>query len=228
MKPNRGLLALFFAFVIVFSFAALLQKQKEATTSLSTNPLGAAVEKIGDARLSFDFLTFPMTLSAESVFAEKTSLSENSTRATIFSFVANNPGVQFRGICSGLGLSVGVVQFHLAILQKAGLVSYIRKGRFKRFFAAGKFTRKQMETIAMLRLSTVKNILKALLEGKHLSHHELSARVSISSQGLTWQMGRLRETGLIQETKNGLNLTYTLENACVPLVTETIALLEKQ
>jgi len=228
MKSNRGLLALFFAFVIFFSFAALLQKQKESTQSLSTNPFGTAAKKIGDSHFSFDQLTFPTSINFESALAERTSFSKNSTRATIFSFVADNPGVQFRGICSGLGLSVGVVQFHLAVLQKAGLVSYIRKGRFKRFFAAGKFTRKQMETIATLRLSTVKNILKALLEEKRLSHHDLSARVSISSQGLSWQMSRLRETGLIQETKNGLNVTYTVENRCVPLVTETIALLEKQ
>ncbi|MBZ5529387.1 MAG: winged helix-turn-helix transcriptional regulator [Acidobacteriia bacterium] len=221
MKLNRAIIALTLAFVLAFSFAALLQKQKEFDAASKTNALTLFTTQ-------YSTLTFPSAINLAVPLAEKPPLPDNLTRNAILDFVSANPGVQFRAICSGLGLSVGVVQFHLAVLQKAGFVSYIRKGKFKRFFAAGKFTRKQMETIATLRLSTVKNILKALLEGKRLSHHELSARVSISSQGLTWQMSRLRETGLIQETKNGLNVAYTLENACVPLVTETIALLEKQ
>jgi hypothetical protein len=61
------------------------------------------------------------------------------------------------------------------------------------------------------------NIFKALLEGKRLSHHELAMHVSISSQGLTWQMNRLRETGLIAETRNGLTVTYACSKPLCPL-----------
>jgi predicted transcriptional regulator len=83
-----------------------------------------------------------------------------------------------------------------------------------------------METIATVKLNTVRNILKALLEGKRVSHHELAVQVSISSQGLTWQMNRLRETGLIRENRNGLNVTYAIGQTYVPLVTQAIAITE--
>jgi predicted transcriptional regulator len=208
MKLNRTLAALVLTFVLVLSFAALLQQQKD-TLAFSAN-----------------LLTFPVAFNVGSAFSEKPAFSENFTRTMVLNFVKDNPGVQFRGICSGLGLSVGVVQFHLAVLQKTGLVSFIRKGRYKRFFAAGKFSRKEMGTIAELRLSTVKNILKALLEGKRVSHHDLAVQVSISSQGLTWQMNRLRETGLIQETRTGLSVTYMLEQTSVPTITEALTLLK--
>jgi hypothetical protein len=39
-------------------------------------------------------------------------------------------------------------------------------------------------------------------------------------------MIRLTETGLVEETRSGLNVSYSLKRTCAELVTETIALLE--
>lgn len=226
MKLNRNLLVLSLVFVLVVSFAGLLQKQKEVDTAFQLNTQPVLFEKTNFKLSPYSTLTFPVTLNFASTVAERAPLPDNTTRTAIYNFISANPGVQFRAICSGLCLSIGVVQFHLAILQKAGFISTIRKGKYKRFFAAGKFTLKQMETIATLRLNTVKNILKALLEGKRVSHRELAAQLCISSQGLTWQMNRLRETGIIQENRNSLNVTYTIEKTHVPVVTQAMTLLE--
>lgn len=235
MKLNRSLLALSLAFVMVFSLAGLLQKQKDADSAFQVSAQTALTEKTHAKTLYcaltyppplYNALTFPLTFNVEGTLAEKAPLPDNSTRTEIYNFISANPGVQFRAICSGLGLSIGVVQFHLALLQKAGLISAVHKGKYKRFFAVGKFTLKQMETIATLRLNTVKNILKMLLEGKRVPHHELAVKLSISSQGLTWQMNRLRETGIIQENRNGLSVTYSIEHTHVPLVTAAITLIE--
>jgi predicted transcriptional regulator len=83
-----------------------------------------------------------------------------------------------------------------------------------------------METIAALRLQTVRSILKVLLEGKRVSHHQLAVQVSISSQGLTWQMNRLKASGLVVETRSGLNVAYALKPNCVQLVSETASLVD--
>jgi len=225
MKLNKSLVALCLVFVIAFSFSGLLQKQIEFETAFQVNPLTAITEKANARTLHYDMLTFPVTLNFKPTLAERSPLPENSTRMEIYNFISANPGFQFRAICSGLGLSIGVVQFHLALLQKAGLISAIRKGKYKRFFAKGEFTLKQMETIATLRLSTVKSIVKSLLEGKQVPHHKLAAQLSISSQGLTWQMNRLRKTGIVQENRDGLNVTYAIEKKYVPIVTEAIIFL---
>ncbi len=221
MKLNKGLLALILAFAIVFSIAGLLQRQKDFDSAFQANAQTALTNP-----QHYTAWTFLATYNFESTFAEKAPLPDNSTRTEIYNFINANPGVQFRAICSSLGLPIGVVQFHIAILQKNGLVNAIRKGRYKRFFTSGRFSRKQMETIATLRLSTVRNILKTLLQGKRVSHHELAMHLSISSQGLTWQMNRLRQTGLIQENRKHLTVSYSLETAYIPIVTETITLIE--
>ena len=235
MKLNRGLIGLALAFVIVCSVASLVQKQKDADAAFQASTQTALAEKLNVRAMycildypspHYNILTFPMTGNIEIAISEKAPLPDNSTRTEIYSFISANPGVQFRAICGGLGLSIGVVQFHLAQLQKSGLITSLRKGRYKRFFAAGKFTRKEMETIATLRLSTVKEILKSLLHTKKLSHHELAVQLKISSQGLTWQMNRLRETGIIQENRNGLNVTYTLKQTYIPMLTVAMTLIE--
>jgi predicted transcriptional regulator len=235
LKLNRGLLGLALAFVIVFSVASLVQKQKDVDAAFQVSAHTALTEKLNVRAMycsldyplpHYNILVFPMAGNVEIAVTEKALHPDNSTRTQIYSFISANPGVQFRGICSGLGLSIGVVQFHLAQLQKSGLITSFCKGRYKRFFAAGKFTRKEMETIATLRLSTVKEILKSLLHTKRLSHHELAVQLKISSQGLTWQMNRLRETGIIQENRNGLNVTYTIETSHIPLLTAAITLIE--
>lgn len=219
MKLKSALLALLLVCLLACSFAALIQKQKDLDAFSGTTALTIFMSP-------HSLSAFSSAFSFTGAVAEKAPIPNNSTRTAILDFVNANPGVQFRAICGNLGLSVGVVQFHLAVLHKAGLIKFIRRGKYKRFFAAGRFSKRQMETIAHLRLSTVKNILRALLEGKQVSHRELAGRLSISSQGLTWQMNRLRETGLISETRNGLNVRYSLEATCVPFVADAMAIMK--
>jgi DNA-binding transcriptional ArsR family regulator len=235
VKLNKCLLALCLAFVVAFSLAGLLQRQRDADTAFLASSQTIASGKINLRAANgaldypsqrYNFLTFWAAITYQGTVAEKAPLPDNATRTEIFNFINANPGVQFRAICGGLGLSIGVVQFHLAQLQKIGLIASLRKGRYKRFFASGKFSHREMETIATVKLNTVRNILKALLEGKRVSHHELAVKVSISSQGLTWQMNRLRETGLIHENRNGLNVTYTIGQMHIPLVTHAMAITE--
>jgi predicted transcriptional regulator len=221
MPLNRGLLALILVFIIVFSLAGLLQRQKEFDNVSKINAVSAS-----NLAHQFTEWTFLETFSFERVLVTNAPLSDNVTRTQISNFINSNPGVQFRAICSSLGLSIGVVQFHITILERTGIISSIRNGKYKRFFTAHQFSRKQMETIAALRLNTVRNILKTLLQRKNITHHQLAAQLSISSQGLTWQMNRLRETGLIQENRNHFNLTYAIEKTQVSMITETLTILE--
>jgi predicted transcriptional regulator len=66
-----------------------------------------------------------------------------------------------------------------------------------------------------------------MLEGKQVSHSELSCQLAITSQGITWQMNRLRQDDIIQESKDGMRVTYSLENAYVPMLAELVTLVEQ-
>jgi DNA-binding transcriptional ArsR family regulator len=187
---KRSILAFVLASIIIVAFAALLHQQKSFTFSVTkTSPCFVQVYS-GVASLraistdQYLLLALPTSFSVDVSVAGQSPFN-NSTRTQIYNFIKDNPEIQFRGICASLSLPVGLAQYHLGVLVKAGLASFIRDGRYKRFFQSKKFSRKEMLTISLLRHKTAKRILEALLNKKQMSHGELAGEVSITSQALT-------------------------------------------
>jgi predicted transcriptional regulator len=236
LRLARALVAFFFILVIAVSFAAMIQREKNAAFLVTASK--SSSQRAISYSTAYNLLTFPtfthqlptfLTPSILDVKVAETSASvfNNSMRVEIYNFIKANPGVQFRGICNQLGLSIGLAEFHLGVLKRAGLISFIRDGRYKRFFESKKFSPKEMEIISLLRHDTTRSILKTMLEGKKISHGRLAHQLSITSQGLTWQMNRLKNEGIIQESKDGMKAIYSLDEAYAPMLTEIINLVEQ-
>jgi len=143
-------------------------------------------------------------------FVRDSNPLNQSTRVMIYEYVKDNPGTHLRGLCSALGISVGVAQYHLQFLTKAGLLCSRRYGRYRRYFESGKFDGKAMKTISLLRHGTARRIVSMLLEAQILSHKGLAAKLGISSQALTWQVNRLKGAGLIDCATKGVKTRYLL------------------
>jgi DNA-binding transcriptional ArsR family regulator len=235
MQPTlkRAVIALVLAAIVLGSFAALLQQQKGFTFSFASTPYCLVQVPSGIPSLRavttdpYCLLALPPSFSVNFNANSQAPLA-NGTRTQIYNYIEGNPGVQFRGLCSGLSLSVGLAQYHLGVLIKSGLVSFIRDGRYKRFFPAKKFSRKEMLTISLLRHKTVRKILEALLDKKQLSHGELAGEVSITSQALTWQMKRVGKAQFILQTNDGLKTIYSLDENSTPTLTRYLALVEEK
>ena len=235
MQPTlkRAIIAFVLASIIIVSFAALLHQQKSFTFSITpTSPhLVQVYSGIPSLRAvttdQYCLLALPTSFSVH-VSANSQAPFTNGTRTQIYNFVKDNPGVQFRGICAALSLPVGLAQYHLGVLVKAGLVSFIRDGRYKRFFPSKKFSKKEMLTISLLRHETAKRILEALLNRKQLSHGELAGEVSITSQALTWQMKSLKKTEFLLQATEGLKTIYSLDEVSAPLLKKYMTLVEEK
>lgn len=145
-----------------------------------------------------------------------------STRAEIYCLVQNNPGINFRGICNSLCLPVGMVQYHAGILVSAGFLSVYCDGKMQRYFEAGKYSSKQMKIISLLRHKTKGIILKIIAEKKTAEHGQLAEELSITSQGMTWQIHHLEKEGVIEEIHNGLKLTYFINETYEATVNELV------
>jgi len=99
------LISVFLLLVIIFSLVALV------------NP---KINLVQDYSGSFVHQSFIQ----EIVWGNQgSSFLNQTTRVQIYNFITNNPGINFRGICNSLTLPIGVVQYHLAVLMKSGLVS---------------------------------------------------------------------------------------------------------
>lgn len=135
-----------------------------------------------------------------------------TTRMSIYNFIEANPGTHFRAICNGLGISIGVAQYHLGVLTKTGLISFFKDGRYKRFFRARSFGIKEMQTISVMRHETADKILRMLTENQSIAHHDLASKLEISSQALSWQMKGLREMELVDSVTENMEVLYSLND----------------
>lgn len=199
MKRNKILSASLLVIVFAFSFFAV--------TYLQVNIVGSpTVSDVDNAQ--------PLIISAPLIlgvgFHEDSRLLNQLTRIEIYNFVKNNPGIHFRGICDNLGLPVGVVQYHLGLLTRAGLLLVHRDRQFKRYFEIMRFGETEMKIISLLRHETVRRILTVLSERDSVFHKDLAFKLDISSQALTWQINRLRKAGLVDAVKEGMKVKYLL------------------
>jgi DNA-binding transcriptional ArsR family regulator len=234
LRFTAALLVFVSAFVLAFSFAAAIRNGNILSSSSAAQKSQFDPNVL--SRTALDWLTAPtfkyrlLTSTIGSTFGswalEEPAPLSNSTRTEIYDFIEANPGVQFRGICDGLGLSVGLAQFHLRVLKKAGLISFIRDGRYKRYFKSNRFSEKEMEVISLLRCETTRNILKTLLSNGGTSHGRLASQLGITSQGLTWHMKRLKEAGVVRGSKDGMKVIYSLEESRIPRLASAISLVE--
>jgi predicted transcriptional regulator len=173
----------------------------------------------------------PQSFVQEISFNQGSPLLNQTTRVQIYNFIINNPGINFRGICNSLILPIGVVQYHLAVLMKGGLISNRRDGRNKRYFESKKFSSTEMKIISVLRHETAEKILTILHDDESASHGNLAQRLNISSQALTWHMKQLKESGLVTGLADGITIKYSLDEAhlatverCINVITTRIYL----
>jgi predicted transcriptional regulator len=126
-------------------------------------------------------------------------LSANmSTRGEIMAYINANPGVYLREISEDLGLSMGVVQYHVWVLTRDGQLEECRSGRYRRFFGAARYQEEDMKVISLLRQGTAGRILVALSAEQSLTHARLAAILGLTSQALSWQIRRLKEMGIVE------------------------------
>jgi predicted transcriptional regulator len=214
-------LALILSFVIVVSLVAVIQLEKNNSLSFSPNaPFKSNL--VGQGTFETTFVATTNNISSQAALEDT-----NSTRAEVYNFIDANPGIQFRGICAGLDIAIGTAEFHLGVLKKAGLISFIRDGKYKRFFVTKKFSLREMKLISLLRHETLRKILKRITDETTVSHHELASQLSITSQGLTWQMNKLRKEGIIQGSIDGIKVTYTLNETCLPMLTDLLCIMKE-
>jgi predicted transcriptional regulator len=220
---KQATIALALILIIGGCFAASLYQQKNFSYTFSSQGQNLGISSFSGSIDKTILLALPPAFSLCTSTVSQPS-PVNSTRMEIYDYINANPGVQFRAVCAGLTIPVGLAQYHLGVLVKSGLVSFVRDGKYKRFFVSKKFSKKQIAAITMLRHKTAKRIFQVLLNKKQLSHGKLASELCISSQALTWQMKSLKNTSFVLQVNDGLKTVYSIDQTSQPLLETSLAI----
>jgi len=68
---------------------------------------------------------------------KKDNVLEHFVRGRIFGYIEANPGVHYTAIMGALGLSNGVLAYHLQVLERESLVKSRNEGMYKHFYPTG-------------------------------------------------------------------------------------------
>ena len=228
LKLSKPLLALILSLVIALSVFTFVKLEKNSFANFNLGSLSNL-----PSRNQLNLPTFPTPSYCTPAFSSQQSFEDaanetqstpidNATRADVYEFIVANPGVQFRGICAGLDIAIGTAEFHLGVLKKAGLISFVRDGKFKRFFASKRFSQTEMRLLSLLRHETARAIIKKVIAEKAVNHSALASHLFMTSQGLTWQMSRLKGAGIVQESYSGIRVTYSINEAYTAILPQLL------
>ncbi len=161
---------------------------------------------------------FPMILEGVRRIFRSNAL-ENKNRFRIYNFIKENPGVYFRELISRLKINKGTAEYHLKMLELAGLIASLQNKGYKRYFLNGsKFSNSDQAVLSALREDTPKRILVALIKKPGLSQGEIANVIGISRPAVIWHMKTLTKHGIVKSENLSLVLKYRISSEFLPIV----------
>ena len=195
----------------------------------NTDPVGIVIITQNQIRVSetliisafFINLIIATNVTDFNLFPSQGKLNQ-STRQKIYEIIEQNEGIHLREICRLLDKKMGVVQYHLYVLENANLISALRDGRYKRFFVnnAQRTTMDEKVVISFLQRGTTSKILDLIFQhnGHGISHGDIAKEMGSSSQAVSWHVHKLRDAGIITYTKKGSQKIYQISQTYIPIL----------
>src|SRR6266487_2603701 len=119
---------------------------------------------------------------------------ELESRRRIYDFLTANPGVHLRLIGQALGMSTGMLSYHLGYLERNGVLKAEEDGHRKRYFIARAFVEAQRRILAVLRQDVPRKIMLELLTYGDRTFADLQMSVGVSKSTCRSRSGSPRRS----------------------------------
>jgi predicted transcriptional regulator len=132
-------------------------------------------------------------------------------RDEIYKFVNENPGIRYRELLRLLGISNGVLTYHLGILEKSGQIKVERQSnnRVSRYFVAS-ISKQDSDIIGCFRNNVTRNITIYILKNEYCTFNEIADHLGMAPSTVSWHIKRLKEVGILEVTQGSERLLYSV------------------
>lgn len=137
---------------------------------------------------------------------------ELESRRRIYDFLTANPGVHLRRIGQVLGMSTGMLSYHLGYLERNGLLKSDEDGHRKRYFIARGLAEAQRRILAILRQDVPRQIVLELLMHGERTFGELQLSVGVSKSTLSYHLQKLMGRELLLRAKRERESVFSIKD----------------
>lgn len=131
---------------------------------------------------------------------------ENGTRKAIFEAVCASPGLGVQAVSQRSGVSYSTTTYHLERLVAAGMIIMTPNGNKLRYYeSGGAFTEAERRVLPILKNDESARLLEAILDAPGTYRAALAERLGVTATTINWHLRRLRDAGLVRETRQGRN-----------------------
>ena len=142
-------------------------------------------------------------------------IDSGDTREQIYQIIKNHPGIHFRGIVTEASRQIGVVGYHLDLLERENRIIAIRHRRYKLFFDSS--WKNQIQEVKVLVSNLRKTIPRAILlllshfpETQEICIKDLANILKLSPSSLHWHIKNLIQDQLINTRRKGREVVLNL------------------
>ena len=139
-------------------------------------------------------------------------MGELTTRRKIYEEILLNPGLHFRELQARLNMPTGVLEYHLGVLERDGVIVSKMDGRYRRLFPNTAMTRDERRIMGLLRSKIGRRIVIFLIENGKTKHGDLAKNLNISPSTLSYHLSKLVKGGIIEREISGRENFYFVIN----------------
>jgi len=140
-----------------------------------------------------------------------TEVLDLASRRRIFEFLEANPGVHLRLIGKVLGMSTGMLSYHLNYMEARGILQSEAEGHRKRYFSAAAFAEAQRRIIAILRQDVPGKIVVEILLHRERTFAQLQAAVGVSKSTLSYHLKKMLQREILLREKRDRESRFRLK-----------------
>jgi predicted transcriptional regulator len=134
------------------------------------------------------------------------NLRLESTSARVLNYIKENPGIHLRKIKVGLNISMGSIQYQLALLERKGKIASTRRGLYKFYFPSGVFHNTEKEILQALSSQSTREMLVFIIEQEYPTQTDIASHLQMSAASINWHAKRLIELQIIHTIKDKKNI----------------------
>ncbi|MCJ2557095.1 MAG: winged helix-turn-helix transcriptional regulator [Candidatus Thermoplasmatota archaeon] len=139
----------------------------------------------------------------------RSQVLDHFVRGQIYEYIKLNPGDHYSSIRRELSLSIGLLTYHLSVLEKQNFVKSQREGKLKRFYPVDMtIPRKKGVRLSDLQVKMLRRIDK----NPSITQGQLAGLLGVSRQTVNHNIKLMERAGVLEAERDGGALRYRVKS----------------